>query len=78
MKMTQEDFQKLSAAIDADADGLTVRSRWTALWAIPNEIREPMMQEFYVYLNDENIDTALRRIFRWQLYNAGLLIGPAG
>lgn len=39
------------------------RARWNILHLVPNESRSKWCNEVYEYLNDENIDTALRKIF---------------
>jgi hypothetical protein len=39
------------------------RYRWDLFWRIPDkQAREDLMQELYAYLNDDHIDTALRRV----------------
>lgn len=38
------------------------RFRWDLLWAIPQVNRQPWFDEVYQYLNDDHIDTALRKI----------------
>jgi hypothetical protein len=36
------------------------RFRWDLLWAINAADRKPLMDDFYVYMDDTHIDTALR------------------
>lgn len=43
---------------------LDMRYRWDLLYMIPGCTRRPLMDELYVYMNDNHIDTALRRIVR--------------
>ena len=75
MKMKAKHYDRLRKLI-LEAKGLTSaqeklhpnwsseRYRWNCLWNIPNEERQPLMQNLYSYLNDNHIDTALRRIFK--------------
>lgn len=45
------------------AAGLTEkRYRWDMWYCIPQAERVQMMRDFYEYLNDDHIDTALRKI----------------
>ena len=39
------------------------RARWHILFAVPAEERGPWVKQVYEYLNDDNIDTALRKLF---------------
>lgn len=43
---------------------LDMRYRWDLLYTIPGCTRRPLMDEMYAYMNDNHIDTALRRIVR--------------
>jgi hypothetical protein len=38
------------------------RFRWDLLWAINKEQRTPLFDEFYQYMDDTHIDTALKNI----------------
>ena len=38
------------------------RYRWDVLFAVPRAQRELLMKKLYTYLNDAQIDTALRKI----------------
>lgn len=77
MKMTDEDYNELLAMCrdahkDADlslerrhytASGLSeMRFRWDVLWGVPAEKRTPWFDRVYKYLNDDHIDTALKRV----------------
>jgi len=77
MKMTPADFERLSAAlalvwtpereaahraaVSGACRDIEKRLRWDFFWAIPRETRQAMMDNFYTYLDDTHIDTALRR-----------------
>ena len=37
------------------------RYRWDVLWAIPKDVRYPILDRVYRYANDAHIDTVLRR-----------------
>jgi hypothetical protein len=64
MKMSQEFFTRLQEAIDNVAGGITpestMRNRWDALW----RSKFPVNDLYNAGLNDEHIDTALRRMAR--------------
>lgn len=75
MKMKQEHFDKLKRLITkTNAYNNPVyyvsfeRYRWDCLWAIPREERGEIARELYYYLNDNNIDTALRKITAEKFY----------
>lgn len=48
-------YHALKLGVDTDR-----RFRWDLLWAINQDQRGPMMSDFYSYMNDNHIDTALR------------------
>lgn len=51
--------------INADkVKDLDRRYRWDLMWDIPVEIRRPVLNAMYEYMNDDHIDTALRKIVR--------------
>lgn len=76
MKIRPEDFNELEAAINLyiyNADGKAVRNflnfghsdtrmRWDFLWAVPQEVRTPIVDRIYTYGNDTHINTALKHI----------------
>jgi hypothetical protein len=74
MKITQSDYQTLASAIYrsaqgaseyVDQHGLTAeRWRWMLLWRAKRVgiLRDGFIESLYTYCDDENIDTALRRI----------------
>lgn len=41
---------------------INMRLRWDLFRCIPNKIRIPMLNEFYTYMNDDHVDTALKHI----------------
>ncbi len=47
---------------EGKAKDVDKRLRWDLLWAIPRDVRTPLLDEIYQYANDTNIDTALRSI----------------
>ena len=64
MKITPDDYQSLSDAVAPIMRrhhniGWTERARWDALWASKFPVNT-----LYHYLNDDHVDTALRRISR--------------
>ena len=75
MKITQEHYKALKAAvtpyIDANpwvkappAGGLSpMRLRWDILWVVQDRKEFDFVHILYPYLNDNNVDTALRHIF---------------
>jgi hypothetical protein len=75
MKMTAEHFAILESAMNASLDGgvmldvpndmSNMHFRWTWLWrtTIGGRRAEDWVNKFlYPYLNDDHIDTALRRV----------------
>ena len=38
------------------------RLRWDILWSVPADVRKNLFTDFYHYLDDTHIDTALRKI----------------
>ena len=73
MKMTAEHYEQLKTLVKLNAewcpteqaylaDGRSLeRYRWDVLNA--SHPRQVLMRELYEYLNDDHIDTALRKIF---------------
>jgi hypothetical protein len=39
-----------------------MRYRWDLLYAIPRDVRQPIMDALYQYCDDTHIDTALKAI----------------
>lgn len=73
MKMKTEHYSQLKAMVESSrqfdnlmeytSNGLSnMRYRWDCVWSIDSNIRRPLFDELYKYLNDDHIDTALRRI----------------
>lgn len=77
MLMKDEDYQEL-LGMYADTHGNSdlhlayreymkqglseMRFRWDTFWGIPIERRVPWANKVYKYLNDNHIDTALKRV----------------
>ena len=68
MKMNDKDFEALRDALSGQEMGTTERDRWDALWRFSPT---GFMARLYRYLNDNHIDTALRRLQR-HLYDPSL------
>jgi len=75
MKMDKLDFDALRSAIHANPLNATMAKyeqlgrtakqyRWDCLYAVPYEQRAKLFSDFYRYLNDDHIDTALRAIIK--------------
>jgi predicted RNA binding protein with dsRBD fold (UPF0201 family) len=70
MKMTSEDFRQFNEALlfvvdltkNHVSDVDTYSYAWQILWAA-SEYRKVNIHELYKYLNDENIETAMRHVF---------------
>lgn len=52
--------EKLRA--DPRVKDIEKRIRWDVFYAIPRDIREPIVRELYAYLNDANIDAVLKQL----------------
>ena len=66
MKMSQQLFQKLQAAVSPyvhTTSGETKRQRWDVLWRAVDEKRFDILECYAAGLDDAHIDTALRTIF---------------
>jgi protoheme ferro-lyase len=46
---------------DPRVQDINKRLRWDMFWAIPKEVRDPLMDRIYTYANDTHLDTALKR-----------------
>ena len=44
------------------AKDIQKRCRWDLFWCVSQDVRGPFMRELYEYLNDDHIDSALRKI----------------
>ncbi len=80
MKVKPEHYAALTAAItpnrgkiashreaivrEGKAKDVDKRVRWDLLWAIPRDVRTPLVDAIYRYANDDHLDTALRAIVR--------------
>jgi len=79
MKMTEEHYNELydmcadqhgNSDLAVIYDGYVwegksaMRFRWDIFWAIPIERRTPWTEKVYKYLNDDHIDSALKKIVK--------------
>lgn len=53
---------KQSLAKNPSVKDLHTRFRWDLLWCVPQETRQPLVDNIYQYCNDTHIDTALKYI----------------
>ena len=64
MKMLPHHYERLAASIQGPM-GITRAERWDALWSssiLGNRPEVWICEVLYPYLNDDHIDTALRRL----------------
>lgn len=55
---------KTALSNDSRVKDSAMRLRWDILYAIPQAIRQPLIDELYKYMNDSHIDTALKAILK--------------
>ena len=49
---------------EGKAKDVDKRLRWDFMWAIPRQVRTPIIDEVYKYANDDHLDTVLKRIIQ--------------
>ena len=57
-----EQYEKGNFPRSESVNDLQVRFVWDVYWRLPNQWRIEFMRDLYEYLNDNHIETALKRI----------------
>ena len=60
VKQFLAEYRDQVAPVANDAD---MRVRWDLVWSIPFKTRSELFDQLYKYLNNDHIDTALRKIY---------------